>query len=76
MRLVCPIVGLPYRVIFAFVVITLFGADVTTGLAGLFWELSVTVGIVPTALDQKEFSAVSALIWHIVLLDAVEKIIE
>ena len=76
MRLVCPIVSLPYRVIFAFVVITFFRSNVTTRLAGLFWMLSVTVGIVPDALDQKEFFAVSALIWHIVLFDAVEEIIE
>ena len=75
MRLVCPIVGLPYRVIFAFVIITLFRANVTAGLAGLFRELSVTVGILPATLDQKEFTTVSAPIWHIVLLDTVEEII-
>ena len=73
MRLVCPIVGLPYRVIFAFIVITLFRSNITTGLAKLFWELSVTVGIVLAALDQKEFTTVSALIWHIVLLDTILK---
>ena len=75
MRFISPIISLLHRIILAFVIISALRTNVTAGLAGLFPKFSVTVGIVPTALDQEEFTAVPALIWHIVLLNTVEEII-
>jgi len=76
MSLVCAVIGLPYGIILAFVIITPLRTNVSACLVLLVRKRVITVGIIPCAVDQKEFIAVLAEVWDVVLLQSVEEIIE
>ena len=75
MRFIGAVVGLPHRIVLALVAVTPPRADIAAGLVGVIGKRTVAVGIVSSAVYQKEFSAVLALVRKKIVLRSIEKIV-
>lgn len=67
MSFICAIIGLPNRIVLAFLGVTMLRTNVPAGLVRLVSKRIVAVCTIPTAANQEVFSAVLAEVRQIVL---------
>ena len=74
MRFVGPVVGQPYRVALALIVVLLSGTHIPAGLVRVILQRALTVVTVLAALQQKVHSAVVATLGEVALTQSPEEI--
>ena len=75
MSFICSVIGLPDRVVFAFVIITAASTYIAAGFIRLVLQRCVAVAEIFSRMNQEKSTALLALIGNIILLYPVKKVI-
>ena len=75
-RFICAVIGLPYGIGFAFVIVAFSGANIAASFVRFVRQWGVTVAVVLSSTDQKESAALLALVGEVVVLDPIEEVKE
>ena len=75
-RLICPVIGLPYGIGFTFVIVAFSGANIAASFVRFVQQWGVTVAVVLSSTDQKESAASLTLVAEAALIDSIEEVKE